>query len=234
MDTHLAFFIHDHMPYWSTFKAFFRLMSWLGNSPIILLTIFTATLYFTLRGRLNKAHIMLLTGVIAFLSSTILKRIVHRPRPLLWEHLDKVGSFSFPSGHALVTTAVFGILAYFLGERFPLKRRLIYILTAILLFFIGFSRIYLGVHWPSDVLCGWLIGGGILYLMILWYRHGGIKRTLRIALGLIFLVFGIIGLIVPIIPGILLLIAAFFLIFSNRSFSDMLRKKKKELTPPLQ
>ncbi len=231
MDTSIALFVHQQIPYTMAYKWFFWLFSWFGGSTVILSIIFISALYFTLRGRFNKAHIVILTGVTAMLTSSILKQIIARPRPSLWEPLDHVSSFSFPSGHALVTAAVFGVLAMFLAERFTERKRLIYIATDVLLFFIGLSRIYLGVHWPSDIIGGWLIGGVILFLMVLLYHHGGIKRTLRIALGVIFFVLGIIGLVIPVIPGILLLIAAFLLIFSNKSLADLLKKKGAPIPP---
>lgn len=88
-----------------------------------------------------------------------------------------VEHFSFPSGHATTAIALFGILAYFLYRRYHAhtKRKLLLWLTALLILLIGFSRIYLGVHYLSDVLAGFLLGGlwllvGISLVEVMQYR----------------------------------------------------------------
>ncbi|HHY97957.1 MAG TPA: phosphatase PAP2 family protein [Firmicutes bacterium] len=91
---------------------------------------------------------------------SILKVIFERPRPE-YPRLVEAAGFSFPSGHATISTAVLGVLAY---EVFTIMKRgsarlLILLLTLILILMIGISRIYLGVHYPSDVLAGFAIGG---------------------------------------------------------------------------
>jgi hypothetical protein len=134
-------------------------------------------------------------------------------------------SYSFPSGHAVTTVAIYGIAIFFLAGAYPRAKKAIYAAGGIFLFLIGLSRVWLGVHWPSDVVGGWAMGGLVLWIMIWWYHHGGIKRTLRLTLGITTLIIGLIGLVIPIIPGVPLIIAACLLIFSNRSFSEMFKRK---------
>ncbi|MFD3002242.1 phosphatase PAP2 family protein [Pontibacter toksunensis] len=88
-----------------------------------------------------------------------------------------VEHFSFPSGHATTAIALYGLLAYFLYRRYHThaKRKLLLVLAAILILVIGFSRIYLGVHYVSDVLAGFLLGGlwllvGISVVEVMLYR----------------------------------------------------------------
>src|ERR1019366_9092030 len=87
----------------------------------------------------------------------LLKLMFHRPRPATFFALTEPMGYSFPSGHALVSCAFFGGLAVFAAARTGSRARrcLYYIVAALLIAAIGFSRIYLGVHYPSDVLGGY-------------------------------------------------------------------------------
>ncbi len=88
----------------------------------------------------------------------LLKFIVHRPRPELVPHLAQVTTLSFPSGHAMLSAAVYLTLALMIGDRVPWLRRGCVACATALVMAIGASRVYLGVHWPSDVLAGWCFG----------------------------------------------------------------------------
>lgn len=108
------------------------------------------------------------------LLNRILKDLFGRPRPTS-EHLVHVGGFSFPSGHAMISIAFYGFITYLLFEHFKVKRQNIshniqfvpiLVLFGVLIFLIGLSRIYLGVHFPSDVIAGFVAGGIWLILSI--------------------------------------------------------------------
>jgi membrane-associated phospholipid phosphatase len=92
-----------------------------------------------------------------------LKLFFAKPRPTLWTYLITEKSFSFPSGHALGSMVIYGFLAYLLANQFPKFSFQIYTATVGLIAAIGLSRLYLGVHWPSDVLAGYAVG--FLWLM---------------------------------------------------------------------
>ena len=97
--------------------------------------------------------------------NTLLKHIVQRPRPTEFRIIDE-GGYSFPSGHSMVSMAFYGFLIYLVYKNIEnkyLKRFLIGFLS-ILIFLIGTSRIYLGVHYTSDVLAGFVLA--ISYLII--------------------------------------------------------------------
>ena len=89
-----------------------------------------------------------------------LKSIFHRARPDLTPHLATVSSSSFPSGHAMVSAAVYLTIAIMLGQahRRAGVRAYLMAVATVLVFLIGCSRVFLGVHWPSDVLVGWSLG----------------------------------------------------------------------------
>lgn len=91
-----------------------------------------------------------------------LKQIFAAPRPDLLPHLDLVNSYSFPSGHAAGNMVFFGALAMLGG------RRSAYVAMGLAIALIGISRVWLSVHWPSDVLAGWIEGLGWLALCGAW------------------------------------------------------------------
>ncbi|WP_176590925.1 phosphatase PAP2 family protein [Sphingobium sp. EM0848] len=91
-----------------------------------------------------------------------LKQGFAAPRPDLLPHLDNVDSYSFPSGHAAGNMIFFGALAMLAGQRSA------YVGAGLAIALIGISRVWLGVHWPSDVLAGWIEGLGWLALCGVW------------------------------------------------------------------
>ncbi len=112
------------------------------------------------------------------LLSTLLKLGFARPRPELVPHAVQVYTTSFPSGHAMLSAVTYLTLGALL-TRVQLRRRVkTYLLTlaVILTLLIGLSRIYLGVHWPTDVLAGWCVGAAwamLCWLVTLWLQHRG-------------------------------------------------------------
>lgn len=94
-------------------------------------------------------------GVAAGLN-TALKHGFSLARPLSVPHLDSVTTFAFPSGHAANTTALVGALTLVSGRRWALWP------AGIMALLVGVSRTWLGVHWPTDVIGGWMVGGAVL------------------------------------------------------------------------
>jgi membrane-associated phospholipid phosphatase len=120
--------------------------------------------YFWIRFRNWKFTLqMVLVLLLSSVSNVAIKRVINRARPSL-DHLVEVNTLSFPSGHSMSAMAFYGFLIY-LCMRFKMQRpvRLILILVlTVLIFSIGLSRIYLGVHFPSDVAAGFL--GGLIWI----------------------------------------------------------------------
>lgn len=94
------------------------------------------------------------------LAGSLLKLLFQRARPDLVPHLVEVTSASFPSAHAMNSAVTYLTLAALLGRTFESRRVRIFLMTSALLLtlMVGLSRIYLGVHWPTDVAAGWIIG----------------------------------------------------------------------------
>jgi undecaprenyl-diphosphatase len=132
----------------------------LGGFTVLTLVSISATTLLWLDRRRLQAVVFALTVMLAQGLSQILKTWIDRPRPTLVHHLDLVYSSSFPSGHAMMAPVVYLTLTSVLvasPQRLGQKTLLIGV-AIMLTAAIGVSRVYLGVHWPTDVLGGWCLG----------------------------------------------------------------------------
>ncbi|MCV2883804.1 phosphatase PAP2 family protein [Aestuariibacter sp. AA17] len=127
-----------------------------------LLTFFTLTAFFYLQliKRSRFAWYVLLAIILGTATSFALKYGFERPRPDLVPHGSHVYTHSFPSGHSLMSAMVYFTLAGLLSRTMKRKRikTFFYAVATIITLSVGISRVYLGVHWPTDVLAGWSIG----------------------------------------------------------------------------
>ncbi len=126
----------------------------------------------------KTAYLILFSVIGGILLSFALKNIFGRPRPDLVPHGSIVYSQSFPSGHAMVSTVTYLTLGFLLAGTFKEYPIRIYIVVISLLVavLVGLSRVYLGVHWPTDVLAGWALGGSwalLCWFIAYWFRKKG-------------------------------------------------------------
>lgn len=110
------------------------------------------------RKRGTYVVVLVATTIAAVILNPLLKEAFSRARPTLFEVIKRPDSYSFPSGHAMSAMAIYGGVAAVAIALRPSARLPIVICAAILIACIGFSRVYLGVHWPMDVLAGWAAG----------------------------------------------------------------------------
>jgi undecaprenyl-diphosphatase len=149
-----------------------------GVTVLVLVTALVAGLLIASRHWLTLA--LVLTGTISgSLVVTLVKGLVGRVRPDVTDHLVQVYDASFPSGHAANSACVYLTLALLLLQITEGRgvRRYILAATMLLVSAIGVSRVYLGVHWPSDVLAGWIFGA---LWAVAWWALGAAIR-LRVA-----------------------------------------------------
>lgn len=132
----------------------------LGDIGVLGLIVLVATGFLACAGRRRTALFVVGATGGGALASTLLKLAFARPRPDLVPHATEVTTASFPSGHAMVSAVVYLTLAALLARLVAAPRLKAYIIgvAVVLTLLIGTSRIYLGVHWPSDVLAGWAAG----------------------------------------------------------------------------
>jgi len=135
-------------------------ITFLGNGQTIVVLALVAIGTALLARRNAAAALMLLSLVGSSLTFSLVKLLVARPRPLLETARIVQGGLSFPSGHAVVSATFYGTVAYFLARsaKHEAVKIVVGLCAALLLFLIGLSRIYLGVHYPSDVVAGWIAG----------------------------------------------------------------------------
>jgi membrane-associated phospholipid phosphatase len=107
-------------------------------------------------------------GVMTYGLPVIIKLLVERPRPTLWPWQVLVSGLSFPSGHAVAGATFFPLLGYLLFRSAPGWGRVAYLLGLLPALVIGVGRLYLGVHWPTDVLAGWALGVAQSAAAVLW------------------------------------------------------------------
>lgn len=129
----------------------------------VLLTLSLLSLFFVKRKRIALCITANLFGITAL--NLLLKTIIQRPRPDGYRLVHENG-YSFPSGHSMVSTAFYGLIIYFIYKNIKNKklRNVLCALIGALIFLIGSSRIYLGVHYASDVIAGFFTS--IAYLII--------------------------------------------------------------------
>ena len=145
-------------PRW--FEDVMRDMTALGGIGVVIGASLVFAGYLALERRLVDIAVLATSIVGAQLVSGVIKHLVQRPRPDLVSHEAAIYSASFPSGHTLMATVVYITFALLLAADFADRRVREYLLASawLVAFAVGASRIYLGVHWPSDVLAGWSLG----------------------------------------------------------------------------
>lgn len=140
-----------------------KIITVLGNpETIIVICIITSILVFQKNKQLSM--IISLNLIMITCINQILKEIIERPRPTGYRLLD-INGYSFPSGHAMVSLAFYGLYIYLINKTIKNKKLKIFLNTilSVIIILIGISRIYLGVHYLSDILVGFFLS--IIYLL---------------------------------------------------------------------
>ena len=164
-------------PRW--FEEACRDITALGGTTVVTLLVATVTAFFWLAGMRRAAVYVAIAVGSAGLLSFALKSAFHRPRPDLVPHGMSVYTTSFPSGHSMLSAAVYLTLGMVASRFVPQRRlKLLFLAVAILVTgAVGASRVYLGVHWPSDVLAGWSVGAAwalVCWCVAAWLQDRGI------------------------------------------------------------
>jgi undecaprenyl-diphosphatase len=148
----------------------------LGSGVVLGLTVVAVAGFLLLQGMYRTALFVFAANTGGWLLNVALKELYQRARPQIVPHLREVLPLSFPSGHAMTSAAVYltlGALLMRISERRVTK---IYCMVVAMLatFLVGASRVYLGVHYPTDVIAGWLVG--LSWALFCWIVERAIER----------------------------------------------------------
>jgi len=136
----------------------------MGAPPFLIAITLIVGWRFAAKGQARLAAVLALSTIGASAADESIKLLYHRPRPIAFFGYDEPMTYSFPSGHATTSICFYGLLAIILAgsmKSLPLRRAL-WAAACVLVLLIGFSRVYLGVHYPADVLGGYAFGAAWL------------------------------------------------------------------------
>ena len=145
-------------------------LPWFGTNITLLPAVVVAAIWLAWRGRRMLAVHILVVQIGAFTMNPLVKTFFDRPRPTLWEWRGQFAWASYPSGHAIASVAVPFTIAVLLwrerGWRWP------FAVAGGMLVITAYSRLYLGVHWPTDVIGGLVMGAVWLVATLIAFRSG--------------------------------------------------------------
>src|ERR687894_147497 len=179
-DRAMLLWIHTTFPSW--LDGPMRIVTALGYYWFVLLLLVVAVSLFYQSGWTLSAILLLVSTAGSAVLTTVLKGVFQRARPELFDSGYHASFYSFPSGHATVAVGFYGMLTVILAYRLEgLARRAAAASGVLVVLLIGFSRLYLGVHYPTDVLAGylaallWLVCVGAVYA--LWLSIKGLRAA---------------------------------------------------------
>lgn len=148
-----------------------------GGIPVILITLLVIFVLYKVLHHRRELILFVWVVVGSWLLNESLKLIFRRARPTIHRIVDANG-FSFPSGHSMAAFSLYGVVAFLLWRHIPTSwgRGLLIGVSSVMILAIGFSRIYLGVHYPSDVIGGFMASGCWLAISIWFYQRYEEKR----------------------------------------------------------
>jgi len=179
-DRAMLIWIHSHFPGW--LDGPMRLVTALGYHWVVLPLLAVTVLAFYRKGWKLSAILLVVSTSGSILLTTVLKAVFERSRPELFDSGYTASFYSFPSGHATVAAGFYGTLTLIMAYRLRGYARWIVSACGVsLVLLIGFSRLYLGVHYPTDVLAGflaaplWLVFVGTVYGV--WLSIRGLRAA---------------------------------------------------------
>jgi undecaprenyl-diphosphatase len=149
----------------------------LGSAPVLVIVVLTVAGALAARRQYHAVVLLLASTIGGILLNDALKGVFARPRPEAALHLTEVRSMSFPSGHAMESAVIYLTLAALLARLVESRTLRLYFLSvaALITLLVGLSRVYLGVHYPSDVLGGWI--AGLAWAILCWTVASYLQRS---------------------------------------------------------
>lgn len=160
--------------------SLWQMVTVLGDTVTLTLVVIGVFVLAWMAGRIDLSALIVLGSVFGYALMVILKHTFGRQRPPVADRLIDVGGLSFPSGHAMLTTVVLGLTTVVCYRIYPWMRAhpIMLLVAPAVTVAVGLSRVYLGVHWFSDVLIGWTIG--VAWLLLCLLAHAQIMRRISL------------------------------------------------------
>lgn len=157
-------------------NSLWQMITVLGDTLTLTLVVIGVFVLAWLGERIDLAALIVFGGVSGSLLMVTLKHLLGRQRPPVADRLIDVGGLSFPSGHAMTSTVIYGLTAVICYRLYAWVRAhpLVLLAAPLAVTAIGMSRVYLGAHWASDVLFGWMFG--LIWLAVCLVGHRQIVR----------------------------------------------------------
>jgi undecaprenyl-diphosphatase len=164
--------------------GFFYLCTLMANTGTIVFITAVAVSLLAFRRRFAEAILVFVVVAGGQALGTLLKNLSVRQRPPAAQALIRLpGNYSFPSGHALAAVLLYGVLAFLVARAVNTRGERIAVaaVAVVLIVLVGVSRVYLGAHWPSDVVAAWVLGGVWLAMCtttyLWWDRRYGVSSS---------------------------------------------------------
>ena len=172
-DRSITSWLVDHRASWLTTVA--RALSTIGSQKVLVPLVAVVAIVLIVRGARGPAVLLVVVWAGAIELYSLAKNVVDRPRPPMHLWLTSASSSAFPSGHATQSLSTFAGLALVAAALLPSARRPALAVATVVAAGVGWSRVYLGVHWATDVIAGWCAAAAWVALLA-WLAHT--RRTL--------------------------------------------------------
>lgn len=162
-----------------TLTKIMKFFSWVGSGiPLTVIVLVISTVFFIFLKYRSELIFYVFVVLGSYGLNEVLKSLFHRDRPIL-HRLAEAGGFSFPSGHSMIAVAFYSALTFLLWRHIStrLGRTILIFISVFFILAIGISRIYLGVHYPSDVIGGYFASGFFVATSIWFYQRYREKRS---------------------------------------------------------
>jgi len=166
LDSNAMTWVVRHRVGWLTQTA--HIFTLLGSAWVVTVVVIASAAFLVVRHRGSDALLVVASAAGTALLVEGLKHSIDRPRPAVSLRLVAASGAAFPSGHAAQSVACYGALAVVgaMATRSTRRRVVLGVAAGVTAVAIGASRVYLGVHWPTDVVSGWLLAGGWLLVLV--------------------------------------------------------------------
>lgn len=166
-DTNIALYFANNVNEYLT--SFFKFISFICSPKMMIIINILLFIIFIVKKKLANL-IIIVSSLVSVIFNNLVKIIVRRPRPDVLNLVNE-GTYSFPSGHSMISILFFGSIIYLLNKNNNKYRKPLTCIFILFILLVGLSRLYLGVHFLTDVLSGYILGLLLLFIIIDMYER---------------------------------------------------------------